>query len=248
MKRFHPQTSAKWTVAPPRARRVYTIETFRELAAKKGGTCLSNTYRNLHTALRWKCSAGHVWSARPFSLLYNETWCPMCAVWSSGRVSADKLRAIAQWHGGKCLSLQGRATEPRLWRCSEDHLWEAKPREARDAWCPVCRDDKARILAAEHMLAERRRVCMPDPPQSDAAETLWVCPAGHTWRAAPEMTTGVACPRCEVDSQFVWQCAVGHTWRASPDNQEQGCPMCRALRVPAHELPQGRPEQTQAGC
>lgn len=56
----------------------HTIDDCRILAEKMGGKCLSVDYVNALTGLIWKCSDGHVWSAR-----YNDIdqghWCPGCS-------------------------------------------------------------------------------------------------------------------------------------------------------------------------
>ena len=54
-----------------------TVVQMRELAAKRGGQCLSDNYTNARTKLRWKCAQGHEWDAVPHSIKAG-TWCPTC--------------------------------------------------------------------------------------------------------------------------------------------------------------------------
>ena len=59
------------------ARKIYTIEDMQKLAIARGGKCLSTTYKNLETKLRWLCHLGHTWQARP-SHVKAGAWCPSC--------------------------------------------------------------------------------------------------------------------------------------------------------------------------
>ena len=54
-----------------------TLEEFQELAARRGGQCLAGRYTNKSTPLRWRCAAGHEWSAQPGTIKQGG-WCPKC--------------------------------------------------------------------------------------------------------------------------------------------------------------------------
>jgi hypothetical protein len=51
---------------------------FLQLAANRGGICLSETYVNEHTTLQWRCADGHEWKAVP-AKIKRGSWCPTCA-------------------------------------------------------------------------------------------------------------------------------------------------------------------------
>lgn len=55
-----------------------TIRDMTQLAAARGGKCLSDTYVNAHTPLYWECKHGHRWRAVP-NKIQQGRWCPMCA-------------------------------------------------------------------------------------------------------------------------------------------------------------------------
>ncbi len=55
-----------------------TIDDCRLFAQSKKGLCLSDTYVNNSTPLRWKCDSGHKWSASFHSIKDNGYWCPCC--------------------------------------------------------------------------------------------------------------------------------------------------------------------------
>ena len=54
------------------------LSEFQDLAASRGGTCLSHTYANERTQLRWCCAEGHCWKATP-GKVKRGSWCPTCA-------------------------------------------------------------------------------------------------------------------------------------------------------------------------
>jgi len=56
----------------------YTMEELREVAAKKGGKCLSNECKNSDDKLTWECENKHTWVAAARSIKNNGSWCPLC--------------------------------------------------------------------------------------------------------------------------------------------------------------------------
>jgi len=54
-----------------------TIEEMHEIAKAKGGECLSKTFKNLDTPLKWKCKQGHTWIV-PASGVVAGSWCRRC--------------------------------------------------------------------------------------------------------------------------------------------------------------------------
>lgn len=50
----------------------------REIAASRGGRCLSDAYERSTRKLLWQCHLGHVWQARPVCVKAG-TWCPECS-------------------------------------------------------------------------------------------------------------------------------------------------------------------------
>jgi hypothetical protein len=114
-----------------------TIDDMHELAAERGGACLSSAYKNNATKLTWRCSAGHVWKAIPSNIRKGH-WCPYCA--GQGKPIISELRALAEARGGKCLSTHYTNSKSKMrWQCAEDHIWEAPASGIRAGqWCPEC--------------------------------------------------------------------------------------------------------------
>jgi bacterioferritin-associated ferredoxin len=57
----------------------HTIEDMQIVAAKRGGKCLSDSYKNNCTKLTWECSEGHQWNAMPMKV-FNGNWCRKCHI------------------------------------------------------------------------------------------------------------------------------------------------------------------------
>jgi hypothetical protein len=136
---------------------LYTLDDMRELAARRGGQCLSKTYVNYKAPLNWLCAEGHIWKAsansiRPYTRKTPGSWCPVCAIEKAKLTIAD-MRAAAAARGGECLSaIYVNIRTPLRWRCAEGHEWEARPGHVRpsgprqrSSWCPVCSGVSSRI-------------------------------------------------------------------------------------------------------
>jgi hypothetical protein len=112
----------------------------REVAAEKGGKCLSEEYVNNKTPLLWECGEGHRWEVRPYNVVRVGTWCPSC--WAERqRLGIEQMQEVAAEKGGKCLSEEYASNKtPLLWECGEGHRWEARPDSVVrvGTWCPVC--------------------------------------------------------------------------------------------------------------
>ena len=115
-----------------------TLKEMHALANGRGGKCLSTTYVNALTKLRWRCAEGHEWEAVPSSVKQGH-WCRECA--GNRPNTIEQMQALAKEHHGKCLSSKYVNAHTKLrWRCVEGHEWEAKPMnmKARVNWCTKC--------------------------------------------------------------------------------------------------------------
>jgi len=114
-----------------------TIEDLQNLAAQKGGVCLSKNYLNSQTKLLWECSEGHQWKATPGNIK-SGYWCPYCG--GTAKLTIEKMQRIAEERGGKCVSSEYINSKTKLtWECSKGHQWEAIPNNIKKgSWCPVC--------------------------------------------------------------------------------------------------------------
>jgi hypothetical protein len=114
-----------------------TIEEMQDIAAKKGGKCLSKKYVNSKAKLEWRCSEGHTWEAIPKNVKRG-AWCPYCA--GRAKLTIEEMQDVAAKKGGKCLSTKYFDAHTKLeWECSEGHTWKAKPNSIKTGtWCAYC--------------------------------------------------------------------------------------------------------------
>ena len=58
-----------------------TLDEMQRIAKDRGGVCLSTTYVNYRAKLRWRCSEGHEWEAKPMDMrarVKRGRWCTKC--------------------------------------------------------------------------------------------------------------------------------------------------------------------------
>ena len=116
----------------------FGIERMRQRATQLGGRCLSETYRNAATPLKWECEHGHRWEAAPGAVVRGH-WCPVCSR-DASRLGLDLMKDIALERGGKCVSATYVNSATRLeWECARGHRWLATPNTIRRGhWCARC--------------------------------------------------------------------------------------------------------------
>ena len=114
------------------------MQRLHELAAQRGGLCLSEGYLGADTALAWRCGKGHLWQMAPRHMIGRGWWCPFC----SGRrkYTLADMRALAHARGGECVSETFGSSHDRLrWRCDRGHEWSTKAWHVISGrWCPSC--------------------------------------------------------------------------------------------------------------
>ena len=59
------------------AKKRLAFNEMHRVATKKGGKCLSTTYKNTQSKLLWECEKGHQWEAS-LSNVKKGSWCPYC--------------------------------------------------------------------------------------------------------------------------------------------------------------------------
>ena len=121
-----------------------TIEEMQALAQAHDGVCVSTSYVNTRTKLRWRCAEGHEWDATPNHVKNSDTWCPACGSArgaSAQSLTIEQMQMFAEKHDGVCLSTVYVNSHTKLrWRCVEGHEWEATPHDMKQRanWCLKC--------------------------------------------------------------------------------------------------------------
>ena len=172
-----------------------TIDQMREIAASRGGMCVSHSYINDGTRLEWKCAHGHIWQATPSSIKRG-SWCPLC----KGRgITIDDMSVLAMSRGGKCLSSNYKNPHTALfWQCKHGHLWKARPNNVRrGSWCPFCVGKHKTIQAMRSLADERAGRCLSHTFKGMRRKLEWECAHRHRWEATPDsVQRGSWCPEC----------------------------------------------------
>jgi hypothetical protein len=122
-------------------------EFLKDVAARRGGKCLSTTYTDIKGKYSWECHLGHQWMAAGEAVQRGQ-WCPHCS--GNARKDIEWLRGLAERRNGKCLSTSYVNNPSKyLWECRAGHTWIASANNvARGTWCPSChyKASKAQIF------------------------------------------------------------------------------------------------------
>lgn len=126
-----------------------SLGTMQRIASRRGGTCLSTTYRSIRDKFLWRCSEGHEWYASGDNVRRG-SWCPTCAR-KTQTLDLLELKAMAKEKGGRCLSTEYKNVHQKLeWECSQGHIFMMSPNNIRrkssssrpPSWCPICANKK----------------------------------------------------------------------------------------------------------
>ncbi len=205
-----PGNVLKGSWCPYCARRVRgSIQEMKEIAAVRGGECLSDIYVNRRGLLQWRCAEGHVWSA-PASALVAGKWCIRCSLIE--KYTIEDICKLAIERGGACKSLSYvNLQQPITWQCAAGHTWQASSASVlAGTWCPVCaHNQRLELTEMQRIAALRGGLCLSSSYVNNHTPLLWSCSEGHTWKAAPQnvrrsgQKQGTWCPVCaESKRQF----------------------------------------------
>jgi hypothetical protein len=174
-----------------------------EIAASKGGECLSETYVNNNTKVKFKCAKGHVWETGPGQIRAGR-WCKRCASVKANEWKKDKLETfvkIIEAKGGKCLTteyINSQVTRLVI-ECGKGHQWATWPGHVKKGlWCRKCNGSAKHSLSDVIRLAESRGgKCLSENYKNDMSNITWQCNEGHIWDATPNnIKHGRWCPTC----------------------------------------------------
>jgi hypothetical protein len=184
-----------------RPRRSWTLEDMRKIARERGGKCLSRSYVNYTTKLKWRCDRGHEWMADGASVWAH--WCHVC-----GRgPNYDRAAATAARQGGKVLTPHAkvkRGSSRVLMQCAVGHRWkDTITRITTGGWCPECkRKAPLNLKHMQNLARSRGGQCLAKRYVDRETPLLWRCGKGHVWEATPTIVLrrfgrGNWCPDCE---------------------------------------------------
>lgn len=185
-----------------------TIDHANEVAAAKGGKCLSSEYLHIYERLTWQCAADHTWQASLKSVKDLKSWCPVCA--GKQRLTIEEMQGIATERGGQCLSGEYiNAVTKLTWQCAQGHTWEATPDivKQQKSWCPICAGKQPLGIAQMQQLAESKGgQCLSEVYVNTVTKLKWQCAEGHVWEASPHVVKycNSWCPACRNKWTQAW--------------------------------------------
>jgi hypothetical protein len=190
------------------------LKELKQIARERGGECLSDTYVNSHSKMKWRCRIGHTWYTTAGNIRGNAnkkgTWCPECAkpmMGLSKRLPLNDFKKLAESRGGKCLSTKYINSHTNLkWKCKNGHLWEATPGSIKSqrSWCPYCarraidKDNETKLL--KQVANSKGGKLISKSYVNYNTKLTWTCKFGHRWRAIPyNIKLGHWCPKCSLN-------------------------------------------------
>lgn len=117
----------------------------------------------------------------------------------------ELMKAIAEQHGGQCLSSAYVDMNTKLsWKCKQGHEWTAIPSSIQQGvWCPRCSREKSAnaqrdsIEDMRNLASKKEGVCISTEYINSQKKLRWKCKYGHQWDAVPfSIKKGHWCPIC----------------------------------------------------
>jgi len=123
-----------------------TLEDAKKIAESRGGECLSESYFNVDSKMKWSCDKGHEWTASLYNIKNRKQWCPYCA--KNVKLTLELAKKIAKERGGKCLSKSYFNIDSKLkWKCAKGHKWASSLYNIKNKkyWCPHCAKNQRKL-------------------------------------------------------------------------------------------------------
>ncbi len=183
------------------------MEKMHEIAARRGGVCLSTEFENHRTRLAWRCAKGHEWETLPLNVVSGH-WCPKCGRMEMAEKKKKRalqdLKKIVSDRGGILLSPDSdyvNTIGKLRFRCEKGHEWETRPAVVKGGhWCPICMTKGRKrfdVSVLHGLAAERGGLFLSAQNMGFKVKHLWQCGNGHIWDAFPwAVKRGNWCAKC----------------------------------------------------
>lgn len=195
-------------IATARTGKDEDLKELQKVAEGRNGKCLSVSYIDNSTKMRWQCSEGHQWFASAASVKHNGTWCPEC---KGKRISESRrtpIQDVERLCNGLSLRLHGTDLKAsRLYyvvSCNSGHTWLTDLKRLKDGrGCQKCSAKisgdrlKLTLEQVQASAAARGGRLLSQRYQRSGVRLLWECGTGHRWLAnANSIRSGSWCPVC----------------------------------------------------
>jgi hypothetical protein len=180
----------------------FSLNDLQNVAINKGGILISKQIDSMKKRYKWRCKKGHEWNTTPCSVVYQNTWCPICANKRTAKkllkYTIEDMKKFAKGKEGYCLSDEFINSNAKLkWKCKEEHNWQQKWSYIKNGvWCPVCAE-KLLISHAKKVAKNRNGKCLSSKYKNSKSRLKWQCNKGHVWEASIDsVKRGSWCPSC----------------------------------------------------
>lgn len=122
-------------------------------------------------------------------------------------IAIQELKAIAQEHGGKCLSVRYERSSTKMkWLCRKGHIFKTTANSIkRGSWCRKCCGLERLSIEEMKLIAEKQGgKCLSEEYKNARTKLKWQCAEGHIWEAIPNSVKhrGTWCGRCASKSNY----------------------------------------------
>ena len=164
---------------------------------KDRGIELIGDYINSKTHTLFRCSNNHEWEARPANVMHK-TGCLICRNKNFTFTNADVNKKLKD-RGIVLAERYINNNTHTLFRCSNNHEWEAKPRTVMSgSGCPEC-FAISRTLTKENVneRIKNRGIELIGDYIDTSHLSLFRCTSNHEWKVgAARVLEGSGCPDC----------------------------------------------------
>lgn len=164
-------------------------------AKRKNGVCLSTSYKNNNSKIRWKCALDHEWETTFGYMKNRNSWCPFC---SGSRIHVGDLKREFINEGYTPLFLEYNPKSKHLYfLCPNDHKyfitlasWRAGRR------CAICAGKRVDIeYIRSHIDKNNYKLCSNYSGSRNKLDLI--CPKGHSINMSwDNFKQGHRCNRC----------------------------------------------------
>lgn len=188
------------------------LEKMYDIARHMGGTCLSTSYQDCKTPLKFKCLNGHEWQAIPDSIARG-SWCRKCSYIERGnrnrelakqkyKYKIQEFNQLVRSKGFELIDTEYAGYKSRYtMKCSVGHTFSMRIDAVKNGHgCKQCYFDSLKTLTIEDcriLAAQKGGTCLSDKYERNI-RLQWECSKGHRWKIQyNNIKQGSWCPRCK---------------------------------------------------
>ncbi len=197
-----------------------SLSTLQEIAANRGGKCLSENYVDVKNKYDWECKDGHKWSSSADSIINQNSWCPTCA--GQRKITLEELQSICASRGGVFLSQKYVNAHTKYEViCGEGHIFYPNGQSlTRGSWCKKCASSEVwaksnkKISREDYIEAGKNVGCellSEKIPNKTIIKAEWKCMAkGHVFSMTFNNISNHKqnCPKCQGKAKITFEDCV----------------------------------------